>query len=448
MSSDLLKQIKKLQQERGECIQQSRALIDAAEAEKRDMTEDEQNRCDALIDQANDKAAAIKRLEGQIALERAQAEDEAAAERGAPDADNNAGTDAEKRQLAEARAAIARDWGDAAEELDDNQVRQLMAFSQALARGSNSLSQEQRQLVMPTDAQMRALSYDVDTQGGYLSPPEQWVNQLLKNVDDETFIMQLANVMTINGAHSLGVPTLDNDPADADWTTELETGSEDSTMSFGKRSLTPHPMAKRLKLSNKLIANSFIPAEAVARQRLAYKFGITFEKAGLTGSGNEQPLGVFTASNDGIPTGRDVATDNNATSFTADGLINCLYNLKGQYHKRATWMFHRDGVKMAVKLKDGNGQYIWSMGLKGVAPDTLLNVPVKMSEYAPNTFTTGQYVGIVGDFSKYWIVLNMVMTVQRLVELYAETNQVGLIGRMEADGMPVIAEAFSRVKLG
>jgi hypothetical protein len=36
--------------------------------------------------------------------------------------------------------------------------------------------------------------------------------------------------------------------------------------------------------------------------------------------------------------------------------------------------------------------------------------------------------------------------VQRLVELYAETNQVGFIGRAEVDGMPVLAEAFARLK--
>jgi hypothetical protein len=31
------------------------------------------------------------------------------------------------------------------------------------------------------------------------------------------------------------------------------------------------------------------------------------------------------------------------------------------------------------------------------------------------------------------------------MELYAETNQVGYIGRMEVDGMPVLEEAFSRL---
>jgi hypothetical protein len=55
--------------------------------------------------------------------------------------------------------------------------------------------------------------------------------------------------------------------------------------------------------------------------RLAYKFGVTQEKAYLTGDGNQKPLGVFTASNDGISTGRDVSTGNTTTAITFDGLI-------------------------------------------------------------------------------------------------------------------------------
>jgi hypothetical protein len=39
------------------------------------------------------------------------------------------------------------------------------------------------------------------------------------------------------------------------------------------------------------------------------------------------------------------------------------------------------------------------------------------------------------------------MEMQRLEELFAATNQVGLVGRMESDGMPVLSEAFVRVKL-
>jgi HK97 family phage major capsid protein len=70
-----------------------------------------------------------------------------------------------------------------------------------------------------------------------------------------------------------------------------------------------------------------------------------------------------------------------------------------------------------------------------------------MSEYVPNTFSSGNYVGVIGDFSYFWIAEALDMRVQRLVELYAETNQTGYIGRMEVDGMPVLEEAFTRVTL-
>lgn len=175
---------------------------------------------------------------------------------------------------------------------------------------------------------------------------------------------------------------------------------------------------------------------------------MTEEKGFLTGSGAQQALGVFTVSDQGITTGRDVATGNTTSSPTFDGLIEAKYSLKPQYWGRAEWMFHRDAVKKLAKLKDGEGRYIWQESVRVGEPDRLLGLPFILSEFAPNTFTTGLYVGILADWSKYWIADSLSMQVQRLSELYAESNQIGFIGRLEVDGMPVIEEAFVRVKLG
>ena len=131
-----------------------------------------------------------------------------------------------------------------------------------------------------------------------------------------------------------------------------------------------------------------------------------------------------------------------------DGLLNAKYSLKGQYWNRADWIFHRDAMKQISKLKDGEGQYLWRESVRDGEPDRLLGRPIMMSEYAPNTFTTGLYVGILGDFSNYWIADAVDMQVQVLKELYAETNQTGYIGRLSTDGMPILAESFARVKLG
>jgi HK97 family phage major capsid protein len=106
-------------------------------------------------------------------------------------------------------------------------------------------------------------------------------------------------------------------------------------------------------------------------------------------------------------------------------------------------------VKVIAKIKNAvNGDYIWRESVRAGEPDRLLNLPIFMSEYAPNTMTTGLYVGILGDFSFYHIADSLDMEFQRLIELYSETNQIGFHAGLETDAMPVLEEAFVRVKLG
>jgi HK97 family phage major capsid protein len=290
-----------------------------------------------------------------------------------------------------------------------------------------------------------ALQSDSDTGGGYTVASEQFSTQFIQAVNDRVFIRELATKETVVNAASLGIPTLAADPADADWTSEIATGSEDTTMSFGKRELFPHPLAKRIKISNKLLRMN-PNVEGKVMERLAYKFAIPQEKAFLLGTGAQQPLGIFTPTADGISTNRDVLTGS-ATGFTSpDGLFDALYTLKSQYQATCVWGFHRDAVRQIRKLKATTNEYLWQPSIQAGEPSTILGRPFYMSEYIPNTFTTGLYVGFVGDLRFYQIADALSMQVQRLVELYAETNQTGFIGRLETDGMPVLEEAFVRLK--
>jgi HK97 family phage major capsid protein len=311
------------------------------------------------------------------------------------------------------------------------------AFNDFLRRGQMALSG------VPTEIRA-ALQSDSDTSGGYTVASEQFVNRFIQRVDDQVFIRQLATKDTVTTAQSLGIPTLATDPDDADWTSELGTGNEDPSMSFGKRELFPHPLAKRIKISKKLLRLNPIIADKV-QERLAYKFAIPQEKAFLLGSGAQQPLGVFTPTADGISVSRDVVTGS-ATAILADSLFDAFYTLKAAYQKVAVWLFHRTAIQQIRKLKDAQNRYLWEPAITAGQPDMILGRPFYMSEYVPNTFTTGQYVGIIGDFSKYQIVDALSMEVQRLEELYAESNQVGFIGCAEVDGMPVLEEAFVRLK--
>jgi HK97 family phage major capsid protein len=396
-----------IKQNRATLVTQARALLDAADAAKRGLTAEEEASYSAIMADVDKAQAEIERREK---------------------------LEAEERSLAELTREAVKDESLAAR--SGEMPIEQRAMKSFLVGGMDGL----------TGAEKRALQADADVSGGFITVPQQFVNRLIKAIDDMVYLRQWGTPMPVTNAQSLGVPSLDADPADSTWTSELLIGSEDTTMAFGKRELTPKPLAKYIKVSRKLLRLN-PDVEALVINRLAYKFGITYEKAGLTGSGANEPLGVFTANANGITTARDVSTGNTTTAFTVDGLINAKYSIKAAYWPRLKWLFHRDAVKMLAKLKDGDGQYIWHGSVVTGQPDMLLGAPMFISEYVPSTFTSQLYVGIVGDFSNFWYSDSLGFQVQRLEELYAATNQVGFIARMESDAMPVLAEAFARIKL-
>jgi HK97 family phage major capsid protein len=406
-----MKDLNELRRKRGNIIEQMRALVDKADQEKRSLTPEENDQWSRMDADQEAIRLEVEREERQAKLD---------SDRKAFDKPPAPMPEPETRERDRANPRASEEY--------------RTQFNDMLTRGYRP-------------DEHRDLQADSQVGGGYLVAPEQFINQLIEALRDDVFIRQLATVIPVQKATSLGVPILQARPDDAEWTVELKTGSADTAMSFGKRELHPHPAAKRILISTFLLNHAVLPVDQIVRDQLAYKFGLTQEKAFMTGSGAGQPLGVFTASPNGIDTDRDVSAGNEATAIGADGLINAKYALKGQYQKTARWIFHRDGLSGIRKLKDGEQQYLWQPGLVADKPDTILGLQFFMSEYAPNTFTTGKYVGILGDFTFYWIADSMEFSIQVLKELYAESNQIGYIGRMECDAQPVLSEAFVRVKL-
>jgi HK97 family phage major capsid protein len=458
IKGDDLVELRELREQRGQLIKQARDISERAEKDNRDLTTEERTNYDKAMADAGQLKDRVKRAEDQIELDREGAAVEA---RRHPEEEGKKPLSAEelRAHTTEFRSLWVRDRyqgiqlsasGRQIESLCKSERKRMdklesslreapayRAWLKALAFGVQELSGDER----------RDLLMGADPAGGFTVPPEQFQATLIRKIDDYVYLRALATKVVVTKAQDLGVPTLEDNPADADWTSELATGTSDTAMDFGKRAFAPHPLAKQIKVSKKLLRASVLDIEALIADRFAYKFGITEEKAFLLGTGAQQPLGVFVASANGISTARDVVSSNTTTQIVADAIQDTKYALKAPYRRGAVWLFHRNGIAMVSKLKDGMGRYMWEAGLTAGTPDRILNSPVYESEYVPSTFTTGQYVGILGDFSRYWIADSLDMTVQRLVELYAASNQEGFIMRQELDGMPVLEEAFARVTL-
>lgn len=312
------------------------------------------------------------------------------------------------------------------------------AFVEYLRNGEGSRAAEE----------YRALQQDVATQAGYLVAEEQFVAEVIQEMYNQVFIRKISKTYTLSKAQSMGVPKKTTDISTFAMGSEIGTPSADSSLAFGKRQFIPRDASGYILVSNKLLRNSAINVDQYVRGELAEHMGAFQEGKFMTGTGAGEPLGIFTASDDGIGTARDVTTGNTATNITAENLKAVKYHLKAQYRNRAKWLFHRDGIEQLDSLVDGNGRFLWKDSMVEGEPSRLLGMPVIESENAPNTFTASQYVGILGDFNYYWIVDALNWELRVLNELYAMTNQACFLVRFEFDAAPVIANAFARVKLG
>lgn len=295
------------------------------------------------------------------------------------------------------------------------------------------------------NGETRDLQVTGNTKGGYLVPEQMMADGILKFIDNTVGVRAKATVYNVAGAQSLGKVTLDNDPSAFSWGTELAVATADTTMTFGKRELSPWDATLQIKVSRKLLRMA--PAvEALVASRIAYLRGTNEEAAFMTGSGANQPLGIFTASNSGVPTTQDVTNASSQTTFEADKLFEAQYTLKEPARRNSVLITSRTGVRKIRTLKDGNDQYLWQPGLQAGEPNLVLGQPVMVSEYCPSTFTTGLYIGAWADLSYYYIADGMDIEIQRLDELYAGSGQIGYIARFATDGMPALAEAFVRIK--
>lgn len=400
--------MKELFEKRATLVAEARSIIDTADKAGKGLSQEDNNRYDAIMSEVNSISSDIEKRERLATVE--------------------AGLNSSTGVIA------GRDSGNGNGGNVDTEKR--AAFSKYLKFGKSEL----------TNSEVRALSAGTDSTGGAFLAPDLMSSTIIKAIDNQSVVYPNATKVVFTGAKSLGATTISANPADADWTTEVAAVSLDTTMATSRRELTPKTLTKMIKVSEKLLMNSS-SAESVVADRMGYILGQTYEKGFLLGAGSTDPLGLFTASASGIATGRDMSTGNTSTAFTYDGLINAKYSLKTGYIRNAKWIFHRDAVALLAKLKDTTNQPIWQPSVIAGQPDTLLGVPLMISEYAPNTFTTGLYVGLIGDLSFYWVAEMPSFGVQRLNELYAGTNEVGFKVHAETDGAPVIGEAFARVKL-
>lgn len=294
---------------------------------------------------------------------------------------------------------------------------------------------------------IKQLSSLRDPEGGYVVP-EEYRMQFIQKLADAVYIRQRATVLTTS-AGSVGFPTFDYE-GDAEWTAESGKIAEETfTNLLGKKRFVPSKLARIFRVPVELSEDAAVNIDQLLLDHFAKRFGIIEENNFINGDGVEKPYGLLNTPGMGeetIPagTGDGQWGDDQAV---ADALIGVIYAIKAQYRSRGAWLLNRQMVKRARTLKDTNGQYLWQLGLQAGQPNTLLAYPVMESEFFPFGTDAGSINAMFGDYSYYWIIDRTDLAIQRLIEKYAEYDQVGYKLRKRTDAAPVLGEPFAVLKI-
>lgn len=292
-----------------------------------------------------------------------------------------------------------------------------------------------------------ALSVGTDSKGGY-TVPDEFERQLVQALEETNIFRQMAHVIrTDSGTHAIPIAS---DSGEAAWVDEGGTIT-DADPTFSQAVLKAFKMGTLVKVSNELLNDSAFDIAGYIAERIGKRFGNAEEKAFIQGAGESQTPG--TASE---PTGilttlsGDVTTDA-YTSIDFDDVYALYYKLAEPYRRNASFVTSESIMLKLMTLKDGQSQYIWKPSLEVGKPDTLLNHPIRTSQYMPalagTTADKSKKVMLFGDFGYYWIADRGSRTLQRLNELYAITDQVGFIGTQRVDGKLILSDAVKLLKM-
>jgi HK97 family phage major capsid protein len=267
----------------------------------------------------------------------------------------------------------------------------------------SELSSEERSILkrgVPQEGAEFRIQSTSAAAGGYTVPVEL-MNEIVKSMAFSGPMYDPGVTRELNTAsgNQINIPTVDDTAKSAALHTEgsalTDDGSEDAT--FAQKRLDAYVYdTEFVKWSMELGQDSIFNVEMLLGELLGERLGRKANSILTTGTGSSQPNGVVTASSLGV-TAAAVA------AITADELLDLIHSVNRAYRRgpKVAFMFEDATLKAIRKLKDGNSNYIWSMGdIRTGEQGTLFGYNYHVNDDMAS-LATGNKTVLFGDFNKY-----------------------------------------------
>ncbi|MEE4384169.1 MAG: phage major capsid protein [Pseudomonadales bacterium] len=238
----------------------------------------------------------------------------------------------------------------------------------------------------------KAMSVDSDPEGGYYVMPDM-SGRTVRLVYETSPVRQVAAQQSISTDALEGFNDLDE--AGFGWVGERQARPETTTPDVGKWKIPVHELYAEPRATQKLLDDAMVDIEQWLADKVADRLARAENTAFVSGDGVEKPRGFLTYPS-GVPTSstwnvieRVLSGVNGAFPAAAAGsgdpLINLMFTLKAAYRNGAVWMMNKKTFADVRKLKDSDGNYLWTMGLQesGLGLQ-LLGQPVIEAEDMPD----------------------------------------------------------------
>lgn len=355
-----------------------------------------------------------------------------------------------KHDMTASGSSVATEFGHGTGLLSSEKKElQRKAFFGYLRGGLDSLAPEEKAAL-------------VENATGQNLVPQDYAGTILKELPNKGVIRGRAFVRpTSKNKVDIGSVVINT----AGWG-KLETGAtaEDGLGDppAGKEQVTVHNLNALVKLGEDELADTDDNVESIIRSALVLKFAELEDNAFAAGTGDGalQPYGVATRARAGAAPG-GVITQGLAAAvgetLVGDDVIRLQYAVpQWALTGEAAYYGGVSVAQAASLLKNADGDYIWRESMRAGEPATLAGYAFHRVDGLPamNATEDGSAAAgtnpalIFGDMRQgYMVADRQQVRVKRLVELYAEDGQVGLMFTLRVGGDVIRPKAFARLLL-
>jgi HK97 family phage major capsid protein len=392
-----MRTLRELKTEKGRLFNELNDVYNVAKNESRNLSSDELQKADKLIEAMNVKDSEIRNLEA-FAARKAEFEN---------------------------TPAIA--------EVKNSKQSRSNVFSKYLRYGMQELSREERYLLRGTNPQTTS-----DTAGGY-TIPEGWTGELdwAKQFIGE--VESVARVFSTATGNTLPIPKVNDTATDAALQTE-GSATTVADMTFGNTDLSAYNYSTLVKVSKQLLQDEEVNLIGYLTELLGQRIARATNAALTTGDGSGKPNGIITAATVG-------KTAASATAITHEELIDLYYSVDPAYRMgNSCYYMMNDAVHAAVrKLGLTAAENFNPITFSNDGTMFILGKEVKINQDMASAISTGNKTILFGDFSGYAVRVAGGINVLRLDERYADELNVGFMAYKRVDGDLISAGAPLKV---